>query len=112
MPSYGTTSEGPGSRLLLFIVPVAALLIVIGAIAAITSHSRRRWLSSTWEVLLSLVGGLTSVVALWQIESARRDPNSLGLGMLMIKVEPAFYLTIVAFAVALIGAVLDVKDTS
>jgi len=112
MPSYETTSEGSGAQILLLIVPVAAVLIVIGAITAITARSRRRWLSSTWEVLLSLVGGLTAVVALWQVESSRRSPDSMGLGMLMIKIEPAFYLTIVAFAVALIGAVLDLGDTS
>jgi hypothetical protein len=109
-PAYAT-SDVPESNFLLFAIPLAAVSIL--ALVILTRNRARaaRRLAATGEVLLSLVGGLITLAVLWYFESARRDPELSGLGMLLFKVEPAFYLTVLSFVGSIVGAILDFADT-
>ena len=93
-PSYYDQSSVPPARLLLFGVPLAALLILANVIRAWNAF--RAWPTETrvqretaaatmWS---SVLGGLITLAALLYFEYARHDPEGGGLAMLMLKIEP------------------------
>ncbi|HOU24644.1 MAG TPA: zinc ribbon domain-containing protein [Anaerolineae bacterium] len=107
---YGS-SELPWARVLLFAVPLAALLILGQVVRARNAEKDVQRSSAAAAAWLSVPGGLITLAALLYFEAARHDSSYGSLYMVIFKIEPAFILTLLAFVAVLVGARMDLSDT-
>jgi len=96
---------------ILFLVPLAALAVLVSVYLALSNSTLRAHVITAWEFIAGLVGLVVTSFVYFAIQDARNNPEYFGLGF-FLHLLYGYWGTLAGFVAVIVGALLDWKEGS
>ena len=102
-------SQTDSAGWILFLVPLAALAVLVSIYLALGSSTLRAHVSAAWHFIAGLAGLVVTGLVYLAIQEARNNPEYWGLGFLLHLLY-GYWGTLAGFVAVIVGALLDWKE--
>jgi len=104
-----SSEMGEGSGVL-FLVPLAAVAVLVSIYLAVSNPNLKARAIALWEFIAGFVGLIVTGLVYFAVQDARSNPEYFGMGLLLNLIY-GYWGTLAGFIAVIVGAILDLKES-